>query len=310
MPCSQAAQRNIDLLLQAIECCPYSIRPALKLCLTAASGQMTQMVFAVTGRGKTTGISSQKTEVGSWVIGYWRPKLHFEVNAWNCFEKRTGTLLKAISTDRTLNSSRLASSVSELVGGSSDALLARGDCRSLLETLPDECVQLVITDPPHSDRMPYLELSELWNSILGMDVDFSQEIVISNAKERGKTSDSYRASMTEFLSQVPRVLNPEGVLVLLYNSREADEWEAFRAVCEGGAGGNVSGLRYLGIFPCNYSAGSVVQDNRKGSLPNDLALVFCKGGSLASDGHFLGKLERIPDWSAELPEYLRCKGLE
>ena len=158
--------------------------------------------------------------------------------------------------------------------------------------------------------MPYLELSELWNSILGMDVDFSQEIVISNAKERGKTSDSYRASMTEFLSQVPRVLNPEGVLVLLYNSREADEWEAFRAVCEGGAGGNVSGLRYLGIFPCNYSAGSVVQDNRKGSLPNDLALVFCKGGSLASDGHFLGKLERIPDWSAELPEYLRCKGLE
>ena len=202
------AQRNIDLLLQAIEHCPDSVRPALKLCLTAASGQMTQMVFAVTGRGKTTGISSQKTEVGSWVIGYWRPKLHFEVNAWNCFEKRTSTLLKAISCDGALNSSRLASSVSELVGGNADALLARGDCRSLLGTLPDECVQLVITDPPHSDRMPYLELSELWNSILGVDVDFSQEIVISNAKERGKTSDSYRESMMEFLSQVPASSKP------------------------------------------------------------------------------------------------------
>ena len=304
------AQRNIDLLLQAIEPCPDSVRPALKLCLTAASGQMTRMVFAVTGRGKTTGMSSEKTEVGSWVIGYWRPKLHFEVNAWNCFEKRTGTLLRAISCDRTLNSSRLASSVSELVGGNSDALLARGDCRSLLGTLPDECVQLVITDPPHSDRMPYLELSELWNSILGVDVDFSQEIVISNAKERGKTSDSYRESMMEFLSQVPRVLRPDGVLVLLYNAREAEEWEAFRAVCEGSSDGDMSGLRYLGIFPCNYSARSVVQDNRKGSLPNDLALVFCKASSLSSDGHFLRKLERIPDWSAELPEHLRCKGLE
>ena len=83
------AQRNIDLLLQAIEDCAESVRPALKLCLTAASGQMTQMVFAVTGRGKTTGTVLTKTEVGSWVIGYWRPKLHFEVNAWNCFEKRT-----------------------------------------------------------------------------------------------------------------------------------------------------------------------------------------------------------------------------
>ncbi len=269
---------------------------------------MTQMVFAVTGRGKTTGISSEKTEVGSWVIGYWRPKLHFEVNAWNCFEKRTSTLLKAIACDRSLHNSRLASSVSELFGGNADALLARGDCRSLLGTLPDECVQLVITDPPHSDRMPYLELSELWNSILGVDVDFSQEIVISNAKERGKTSDSYRESMMEFLSQVPRVLSPDGVLVLLYNSSEAEEWEAFRAVCEGGANGDASGLHYLGIFPCNYSARSVVQDNRKGSLPNDLALVFCKSASFSSNGHFLRKLERIPDWSAELPKHLRCKG--
>src|SRR5260221_7713936 len=41
---------------------------------------------------------------------------------------------------------------------------------------------------------------------------------------------------------------------------------------------------YLGIFPCNYSARSVVQDNRKGSLPNDLALVFCKASTLSADG--------------------------
>ena len=46
------------------------------------------MVFAVTGRGKTKGKSADKVEVGSWVIGYWRPPLHFEVNVWNCFENR------------------------------------------------------------------------------------------------------------------------------------------------------------------------------------------------------------------------------
>ena len=41
---------------------------------------MTRMVFAVTGRGKTKGEAAEKVEVGSWVIGYWRPRLHFEVN--------------------------------------------------------------------------------------------------------------------------------------------------------------------------------------------------------------------------------------
>lgn len=268
------------------------------------------MVFAVTGRGKTTGGTSEKTEVGSWVIGYWRPKLHFEVNAWNCFEKRTNTLLKAISLNDPLNKSRLTISIPELIDGKANTLLALGDCRSLLRTLPDACVQLVITDPPHSDRMPYLELSELWNSILGFDVDFAHELVISNAKERDKTSKSYRDSMIAFLSQVPRILKPDGVIVLLYNASEAEEWEAFRTVCERRSNGRVSGLRYLGIFPCNYSARSVVQDNRRGSLPNDLALVFCRASSLSSDRHFIRKLASIPEWSSELPEHLRCKGLE
>ena len=230
------AQRNIDLLLQAIEGCAESVRPALKLCLTAASGQMSQMVFAVTGRGKTNGASSENTEVGSWVIGYWRPKLHFEVNVWNCFEKRTNALLKAISNNDALNKSRLTSQMSDVVRDKADAMVACGDCRLLLETLPDESVQLVVTDPPHSDRMPYLELSEFWNSILGFEADFSREIVISNAKERAKTSGAYKESMMEFLSQVPRILSSNGVLVLLYNARESDEWEAFRAIC--GSNGN------------------------------------------------------------------------
>ena len=79
------AQRNLDLLVGCIEGLPSDLRTPMKLCLTAASGQMTKMVFAITGRGKTAGRTSSKIEVGSWVIGYWRPKLHFEINVWNCF---------------------------------------------------------------------------------------------------------------------------------------------------------------------------------------------------------------------------------
>jgi hypothetical protein len=94
-------------------------------------------------------------------------------------------------------------------------------------------------------------------------------------------------------------------MVLMFNAREADEWEAFREVCVGKTNGGASGLRYLVVFPCRYSARSVVQDNREGGLKHDLALVFCMAASLASDDHFLAKLENIPDWSSELPLHFR-----
>ena len=35
-----------------------------------------------------------KAEVGSWVIGYWVPEEHFEINVWNCFENRFKRILK------------------------------------------------------------------------------------------------------------------------------------------------------------------------------------------------------------------------
>lgn len=68
------ALRNIELLLAAIDNLPSAIQEPLLLSLTAAVGQMSKMVFAITGRGKTTGVSSERMEVGSWVIGYWRPE--------------------------------------------------------------------------------------------------------------------------------------------------------------------------------------------------------------------------------------------
>jgi len=50
---------------------------------------------------------------------------------------------------------------------------------------------LFITDPPHGDRIPYLELSEIWNVILREEPPFESEIVVSNAKERSKKSLGY-----------------------------------------------------------------------------------------------------------------------
>jgi hypothetical protein len=299
------AQRNLDLILQAIDECRPEIRPALRLCLTAASGQMTKMVFAVTGRGKTNGRQSSKVEVGSWVIGYWRPKLHFEVNVWNCFEHRFKKLLTALKYGDALSSSTVSENTSDVISGDAQACLVCGDCRRLLPTLPEGSVHLVITDPPHNDRVPYLELSEFWNSLLGFTADLQNEIIISNAKERCKTHKNYTEAMQEFLQHAARIVHPDGFLVILFNTSKAREWQIFRPWFDATSPVRSLPFRYLGHFPCAYSATSVVQDNREGSLKTDHALVFDKMPNGCKRNAHLSSLESIPGWSTEPPANFR-----
>ena len=296
------AQRNIDILIDAIRNCEPSIQPALMLCLTAASGQMSKMVFAVTSRGKTTGKVSQKVEVGSWVIGYWRPALHFEINVWNCFQHRLSKLQKAISLESPLPQIDIPCNPIDVISREAEVCVSLDDSRKILNTLPSSSLDLVIADPPHGDRIPYLELSEFWNSILGLSVNFDGEIVVSNAQERGKTSDTYVDSIGDFYEQVPRVLTPDGYFVLIFNARQTKWWSTFHRLASHPGGGGNAPLLYLGYFPCIYSAGSVVQDNRQGSLNTDYAMVF--GQSTGNHAGKLRELATIPGWSRNFPEKL------
>ena len=118
--------------------------------------------------------------------GYWRPEQHFEVNVWNCFERRVQKLVKAVAESESVHFDAKAGALFGFFGGDADHAILNGDCLALLPQLPDNWVDLIITDPPHGDRIPYLELSEIWNVILGEEPPFEAEIVVSNAKERSK----------------------------------------------------------------------------------------------------------------------------
>ena len=291
------AQRNIDLLIDAIGRCPKAARVPMRLCLTAASGQMTRMVFAVTGRGKTKNETSEKVEVGSWVIGYWRPRLHFEVNVWNCFENRTRKLLNALRKQDAKAMPTEARTPRSVLQGKADYFIGVADCRRGLRGLSGDSVSLIITDPPHSDRVPYLELSEFWNSLLGETAAFEDEIVISNAKERGKDQSAYDSAMREFFRDAARVLSDDGHLIVLFNGRERDAWAAIR---ECAATDNGNSLSFIGCFPCAYSAHSVIQDNRKGAMKSDWALVFSRNNSTRA----LNGLKDMAGWNASVPELM------
>jgi hypothetical protein len=292
------ALRNFELLREAIlNIADERVRHALLLTLTASAGQMSKMVFAIEKRGKTSGSrNSSRVEVGSWVIGFWRPELHFEVNVWNCFENKVRAFLRGLQ-NATGNGHfpRLSARPLDAFRGDADVVLANVDALELLQVLPEGGVDLLVTDPPHGDRIPYLELSEIWNAILDKHPTFEREIVISDASERGHTPERYAHRMKQFFELVGRVLSDDGRVAIMFNSRSKAEWDDLVSATTAG------GLVFVGCFPMSYSAGSVVQDNRPGALKHDYVLVFASSRNSRRVESLRTRLQTLPHWSEDMP---------
>jgi adenine-specific DNA methylase len=184
----------------------------------------------------------------------------------------------------------------DVVEGRAEVSLVNMDATDLLATLPEGSVDLLVTDPPHGDRIPYLELSEIWNAILGRTPLFEQEIVVSNAAERGHTSERYAERMKRVFQMAGRALSPDGRLAIMFNSRSEQEWEALLSATEAGH------FHFCGCFPMAYSAGSVVQDTRSGALKHDYVLVFVPSRCSNQSEAVRGRLRSLPNWTDQMPK--------
>jgi hypothetical protein len=285
------ALRNIDLIIEEIIKFPEDIQRALFLTLTSSSGQMSKMVFAITNRGKTKNKVSEKIEVGSWVIGFWKPNLHFEINAWNCFESRAKKLIKVLK-DEVNTKYIIHTEMESLFHNKRGCYIDNMNCLDLIKNIPSNSIKLICTDPPHSDRIPYLELSEMWNSILDKHVIFEDEIVVSNAKERGKNKKDYIRDMSLLLNELNRVLCNDGVLLLYFNARDKESWRFLNII------NTSTDLEFLGMFPMEYSANSVIQDTREGSMKQDYIIIMQHKNLTLYD---IFNFESIPGWKTEMP---------
>jgi hypothetical protein len=286
------ALHNIELILQHIRSEAEPLRTPLSLILTSAIGQMSRMVFAITGRGKTTGDAETKIEVGSWVIGFWRPALSFEVNVWNCYENKAHRLLKAIAQGTEPDIS--CGKPREVVNKRAQVSINNMTALELIREIPDDAVQLVLTDPPHGDRIPYLELSELWNAVIGKTSSFDDEIVVSNARGRDKTKQKYSEQMAEFFKRLEPKLAEGGYVAVFFNARSKEYWDGLNPR------GISKFLPFIGAFPMSYSAGSVVQDNRDGGLKHDYVLLYRKA-SRGSGTRSRHGLRSVPGWMDSFP---------
>ncbi|MGM0582046.1 MAG: DNA methyltransferase [Bacteroidota bacterium] len=250
------------------------LRDFFKFCFTASIGQASKMVFVIQRRNKTknggNAKQSEKKEIGSWVIGYWMPKDYSENNAWTCFENRFKKILKAKKEQEKLGQAFLEAEDFNCLNNNSDFLLVKQPSQDYLGTLPENSIDYILTDPPHGNRIPYLELSLMWNSWIKEKVNFEKEVIVSESKDRKKDKVDYNKLMFDVFSESFRVLKTEGHLSFMFNSLNDDAWissvEMFRKI----------GFKLEVIETLGYSANSVVQDNRKNGLQTDFIITYSK----------------------------------
>lgn len=263
----------LSLLIDKIEKIENNdVRELFKFCFTASVGQASRMVFIVKRRGKFNGKSrkTERKEVGSWVIGYWLPKENFEINAWNCFENRYKKILKAKrELEYKKYSINEANNFEELLD-KKNLLLINAPSQKALKEIPDNSVDYVITDPPHGNRQPYLELSMMWNSWLKKDVNYKDEIVISESKDRNKDIHNYYILLNEVFAEIKRILKPNHYFSLMFNSLDDETW--INLIIHT----NKLNFELEKVETLEYSANSVVQDTRGAGLKTDFILTFRK----------------------------------
>jgi adenine-specific DNA methylase len=137
------------------------------------------------------------------------------------------------------------------VGGNGQANVRIGSAVRMSDHVPDATVDLVVTDPPYYDAIPYSDLMDffyVWlrRSLAGLggaagngfknvlspkwDAEANDGELIDDASRHGgdkvKSRQAYEDGMLRAFQACHRALRPEGRMVVVFANKQAEAWES------------------------------------------------------------------------------------
>ena len=105
-----------------------------------------------------------------------------------------------------------------------NAKILKGTATNLSQ-IEDESIDYIYTDPPYGSKIPYLDLSVMWNAWL--DLDVSDEDRSLEAIEGGrfqKTRDEYADLLAQSLKEMYRVLKFDRWMSFVFSHKDPQYW--------------------------------------------------------------------------------------
>lgn len=174
-------------------------------------------------------------------------------------------------------------------GGGPRAVVKNGDSRDLSWIL-DQSVDIILTDPPYYDNLPYSEMSDFYYVWLKDIVEWPTEVrshspmsesLVVNPDNNGRDHERFIQGLTEVFAECHRVLKPDGLMVFTYHHKRANAWMALAEAIK------LSGFNVVNVFPM-LSEGKSGFHSFDGSLKWDEVMV-CRPVERTQLKQFIGK---------------------
>ncbi|HEY5587688.1 MAG TPA: DNA methyltransferase [Candidatus Paceibacterota bacterium] len=209
----------------------------------------------------------------------WTPKKDcVEKNIPNLFEKRANLFLKSIEFARTnLHKDRQeVINFNQLENG--DYLILQKGTQNIKDVdIPDNSVDLVITDPPYLGQVLYSEYMQLYTPFLKFDFNLEDEIVVSTSPERNKREEEYYFLMEQAFEKISTKLKNGKYMCMYFHDSNLYVWDNIINIL-----GSV-GLRYLSQVHVKKKITLKNIISPKKSLNGDAVLFFVKEPILKDD---------------------------
>ncbi len=125
----------------------------------------------------------------------------------------------------------------------SNAQIIKGTATNL-KFLPKESVDYIYTDPPYGKKIPYLDLSAMWNAWLDLKVteeDFQEEAI--EGGEHKKSKNEYNNLIAESIKEMYRVLKYDRWMSFVFAHKDPEFWHLIIETAE------ACGFEYVGAVP-------------------------------------------------------------
>lgn len=146
--------------------------------------------------------------------------------------------------------------------------------------LKKESVDLVFTDPPYTDQVPYLEYSQLWNDIMSAndDVKYVDEMVVSDAVSREKNIENYNYIFEQIIERCAASLKQDAFFIMFFHTFNLKSWNRIVIAMK------KNNLEYVGQVPIASPRKSFkTVMSPKCTLDGNYILIFRKNTLLYKD---------------------------
>ena len=113
-----------------------------------------------------------------------------------------------------------------------------------LHFIPSESIDYIYTDPPYGAKIPYLDLSAMWNAWLDLDVtedDYKNEAI--EGGDHSKTKKEYNTLIAKSIQEMYRVLKFDRWMSFVFAHKDPEFWHLIIDTAER------CGFEYVGAVP-------------------------------------------------------------